>query len=394
MKYHENPKSFIVCIAMLALISCESGSGNGKLVTVDFSDINKKKTVKLSEWVSEPEFIALDSSREEAYTEGKYCCVSDKYIGLYGAREAYKLYDRTTGEYLRDIGKVGKNSGEYANVYSSVIDEQRSAVYLLPWNAKELLCYDINTGNLIEARPLKHPSPKGTFAIDPKTGELTVATLPFEGMNETVAWKQDKENNILWEVPAGNLSVIPDFSNETESRFNTECFDFSISSWGGRIDSLYVVEDGFLKPIFTMNFVKDNNGRSHNASRSDLPNHTYILLPDYIVTSVSMQIRKTNGNIGYGKPVFVVTERETGKSYLADFTDDILNRKFDRLPIRQGYYLEVVAAGDFIEIGKNAVSKGNLSEITKARLSSILKTLTPESNDIVVLAPLKRNEIH
>ena len=368
---------------MFALNSCKSGNDDNKFITVNFNDVDKKNVVNLTQWVSEPEFIALDSSTDAAYTEGKYCSISDNYIGLYGASQVYKLYDRATGKYLRNIGKVGKGSGEYTNVYSSKIDEENSIVYILSWNAKELLCYDINTGNLIEARPLKYPAPKGSFSIDAHTGELTVAALPFEEMNEIVAWKQDKDGNILWKVPAGSLSVIPDFSNEINSCFNTEDHDFSISTWGGRIDSLYVVKDGGLKPIFTMSFVKGN------VSTSNLPNHTYTLLPEHIVTSVSMRVRRPSGNIGYSKPIFVVTERRTGKSYLADFTDDILNRKLDYLPFKQGYYQEVIPAEDFIKIGKSAISKGKLSETSKAKFSSILKGLTPESNDIIVLAPLK-----
>ena len=383
MKYYRSLTVLIGFILMFALNSCKSGNDDNKFITVNFNDVDKKNVVNLTQWVSEPEFIALDSSTDAAYTEGKYCSISDNYIGLYGASQVYKLYDRATGKYLRNIGKVGKGSGEYTNVYSSKIDEENSIVYILSWNAKELLCYDINTGNLIEARPLKYPAPKGSFSIDAHTGELTVAALPFEEMNEIVAWKQDKDGNILWKVPAGSLSVIPDFSNEINSCFNTEDYDFSISTWGGRIDSLYVVKDGGLKPIFTMSFVKGN------VSTSNLPNHTYTLLPEHIVTSVSMRVRRPSGNIGYSKPIFVVTERRTGKSYLADFTDDILNRKLDYLPFKQGYYQEVIPAEDFIKIGKSAISKGKLSETSKAKFSSILKGLTPESNDIIVLAPLK-----
>lgn len=383
MKYYRSLTVLIGFILMFALNSCKSGNDDNKFITVNFNDVDKKNVVNLTQWVSEPEFIALDSSTDAAYTEGKYCCISDNYIGLYGASQIYKLYDRATGKYLRNIGKVGKGSGEYTNVYSSKIDEENSIVYILSWNAKELLCYDINTGNLIEARPLKYPAPKGSFSIDAHTGELIVAALPFEEMNEIVAWKQDKDGNILWKVPAGSLSVIPDFSNEINSCFNTEHHDFSISTWGGRIDSLYVVKDGGLKPIFTMSFVKGN------VSTSNLPNHTYTLLPEHIVTSVSMRVRRPSGNIGYSKPVFVVTERKTGKSYLADFTDDLFNRKLDYLPFKQGYYQEVIPAEDFIKIGKSAISKGKLSETSKAKFSSILKGLTPESNDIIVLAPLK-----
>ena len=386
MKRYRSLRAFIGCIAMLALSSCKPGADDDNVITVNLSDVNKKRFVNLSDWVLEPEFIALDSSSKDAYTEGGNCCVSDNYIGIYGSSQVYKLYDRNTGKYLRDIGRIGKNSGEYTNVYRSEIDEENSMVYILPWTAKELLCYDLNTGELIEARQLKYNVPKGAFAIDPETGELTVATLPFEGENETVVWKQDKEDNVLWEVPAGDLSLVPDYSHEIVGAFNTEDFDLSISTWGGRVDSLYVVKDGFLKPIFTMNFLKDNQ----KAATSILPNHTYILLPDHIITSVSMPVRRASGYYSYGKPVFVVTERETEHSYVADFTDDILNRKLEYLPFTQGYYMEVFTAEDFIKIGKLALSEGKLSGASKARISEILKAITPESNDVILLAPLKR----
>ncbi len=382
MKYYIYLRVIILCIAMITIISCRSEADHNNIITVNLSDVNKKRVVNLSDWVSEPEFIALDSSCKDAYTEGKYSCVSNNYIGLYRSGEIYKLYDRETGKYLRNIGKAG----EYSNVYNSAIDEQNSRVYILPWTAKELLCYDLNTGELIKSRPLNHNVPKGAFVIDPETDELTVATLPFEGENETVVWKQDKEDNTLWEVPAGALSLVPDYSHEIVGAFNTEDFDLSISTWGGRVDSLYVVKDGFLKPIFTMNFLKDNQ----KAATSRLPNHTYILLPDHIITSVSMPVRRASGYYSYGKPVYVVTERETEHSYVAEFTDDILNRKLEYLPFTQGYYMEVFSAEDFIKTGKAALSKGKLSETSKARISDILKTLTPESNDVVLLAPLKR----
>ena len=103
-----------------------------------------------------------------------------------------------------------------------------------------------------------------------------------------------------------------------------------------------------------------------------------------------MPVRRASGYYSYGKPVFVVTERETEHSYVADFTDDILNRKLEYLPFTQGYYMEVFSAEDFIKTGKAALSKGKLSGASIARISEILKAITPESNDVIMLAPLKR----
>lgn len=390
MKHYRNRVIFFVCISALCFVSCKSELDNDTVISVNFSDVsNKKQVINLSEWVSEPEFIALDSSGEDAFSESSYCRISENYIGVYGSHQEYKLYDRKTGKYLRNIGQVGKESGEYRNVFSSVIDEQNSIVYILPWSAKEVLGYNIDSGELKELRPLKYSVPKGSFAIDSHTGELTVATLPFKGIAETVVWKQDKENNTLWEIPSEQFSVIPDFSNTVSSGFNTENSDFSITTLEGRVDSLYVVEDGFLKPIFTMNFLKENQEQHKIGGKSNLPYHTYTLLPKHILTSVSMQIRKPNGILGFSKPIYIVTDRKTEKSFQADFHDDMLYRELDYLPFSQGYYWELFSAKDFIKLGKQALSKGKLSEASKAKISSILKTLTPESNGVIMLAPLK-----
>ena len=242
---------FIACIAMSSLCSCKSEVDHEEVITVNLAEVNKKRVINLSDWVSVPEFIALDSSSENAYNEGGNCCVSDNYIGLYGSSQVYKLYDRRTGKYLRNIGRIGKNSGEYTNVYRSEINEENSMVYILPWTAKELLCYDLNTGELIEARQLKYNVPKGAFAIDPETGELTVATLPFEGENETVVWKQDKEDNVLWEVPAGDLSLVPDYSHEIVGAFNDK------ERWG-RMSLVNVAKSGFFAADRSIKEYADN----------------------------------------------------------------------------------------------------------------------------------------
>ena len=103
-----------------------------------------------------------------------------------------------------------------------------------------------------------------------------------------------------------------------------------------------------------------------------------------------MPVRRASGYYSYSKPVYVVTERKTEHSYVAVFTDDILNRKLEYLPFTQGYYIEVFSAEDFMQTGKAALSKGKLSGTSKASVSDILKSLTPESNDVIMLAPLKR----
>ena len=70
MKRYRSLRAFIGCIAMLALSSCKPGADDDNIITVNLSDVNRKRFVNLSDWVLEPEFIALDSSLEDVYTGG------------------------------------------------------------------------------------------------------------------------------------------------------------------------------------------------------------------------------------------------------------------------------------------------------------------------------------
>ena len=44
----------------------------------------------------------------------------------------------------------------------------------------------------------------------------------------------------------------------------------------------------------------------------------------------------------------------------------------------------------FTEAAEKALREGNLSDKTKASISAILENLTSESNNIVILAPIKK----
>lgn len=54
-------------LLMSVFVSCRSESDSDKIITANSADVNIKQVVKLSELVSEFEFIALDSDCEKAY---------------------------------------------------------------------------------------------------------------------------------------------------------------------------------------------------------------------------------------------------------------------------------------------------------------------------------------
>ena len=377
-----------------AVIATACGQKNdGELISVNFNRVSQAPAMNISELAGEPEFIALDS-RIEAFATGYNYAFSDHYICIGASmRGPAKLYDRATGRFLCDVGTIGRGPGEYLNTYGSPrIDEEDGTVWLLPWQTKTLLGFDIATGKFKKEIPLKYFVPKGQFQVDPKAGTVTVAALPFRDIVPVIAWQQDMQGNVLWEIPSGHLAITPDFSNEIESSGNTEgAFDLSLITWGGRQDSLYVINEGAVNPVYTIDFhTKEVESEDYSLNvNEDAPIHSYIMLPGHFITSVSYPVQ-TEWGFSTGKPEYVITDRSTGESIRTTFYNDYLAKETDYVSFAGGYWYGIMDPESFTEAAEKALRDGNLSDKTKASISAILENLTPESNNIVILAPIKK----
>ena len=385
-------KTGAIAAAIVFAASCGSGNGDGNLISVNFNRVDKGPVTNISELAAEPEFIALDS-RVEAFATGYNYAFSDHYICIGASmRGPAKLYDRATGKFLCDVGTIGRGPGEYLNTYGAPrIDEEDGTIWLLPWQTKTLLGFDIATGKFKKEVPLKYGVPKGQFSVDSKAGTVTVAALPFRDLVPMIAWQQDMQGNVLWEIPSGHLTLTPDFSNEIESNGNVEgAFDLSLITWSGGSDSLYVINEGRLDPVYTIDFnTKEVESEDYNLNvNEDAPIHSYIMLPDRFITSVSYPVQ-TEWGFSTGKPEYVITDRHTGESVRTTFFNDYLARETDYASFTGGYWYTVTDPETFAEDAEKALKEGNLSDENKARIQEILKDLTPESNNIVILAPLK-----
>ena len=75
--------SFICTAAILLIVtSCSGRQGaDAGLISVRYDRLPHGDDILLSDWVGEPEFIALDSSDPEAIIAGGEVTVSDRHIG-------------------------------------------------------------------------------------------------------------------------------------------------------------------------------------------------------------------------------------------------------------------------------------------------------------------------
>ena len=171
-------KHLILLSLLLPFLSCsEKPSGNvesfwddldvvAEKVVVDgdsaiLCDYNKikgqeRKTIPFAELFEDYEVVKLDNDNDKALLslDVSPIALSENYIGCY-CYEFYpfKLFRRSDGKYLRDIGAFGQGPGEYTSIVCAQIDEKNNRVYILPHLQNKLFIYDLE-GNFVSDIPL------------------------------------------------------------------------------------------------------------------------------------------------------------------------------------------------------------------------------------------------
>ena len=392
-------------LASLALL-CACGGGNEAAVSLDncpqvatfeqvgsnqvmvahLDQLNDTIDMPLSALIEDLRIIPLDN-RDEALTKLGSVTISPNYLIVRASQQAVKLYDKS-GNFIGDVGSFGQGPGEYQLLYDEQIDEENNRIYLLPWNAKALLAYDLK-GNFVQIIPLPIIAPKGVFQVDTKAQRVVVGVLPFQADDETkpFVWQQDFEGNVLHQIDAKPYSVVPDFSNEVSNDNNVPgVFDFSILYWQPRADTLYhyAPDSKQFMPVFTF------------QQPSEPVQHSYKELPNYYLLNVTTQIDRNE--FGFQSTGFanVLIDKETGKGAYVRVTDDLLNNApmpYFNFSLYNGYYIACYDPGDLIEIVEDALVKPeNLKPEQKANLETLQSQLDDNDNTYLFIGKLRQNK--
>ena len=394
--------SFLASWALL----CACGGGNEAAVSLDncqqvatFEQIGSNKVMvahleqmkdtidmPLSALIEDLRIIPLDN-RDEALTKLGSVTLSPNYLMVRASQQAVKLYDKS-GNFIGDVGSVGQGPGEYQLLYDEQIDEENNRIYLLPWNAKALLAYDLK-GNFVQSIPLPIIAPKGVFQVDTKAQRVVVGVLPFQADDETkpFVWQQDFEGNVLHQIDAKPYSIVPDFSNEVSNDNNVPgVFDFAVFHWVAKSDSLYhydMAEKKFM-PVFTL------------QQPSEPVQHSYKELPNYYLLNVTTQIERSE--FGFQSTGFanVLIDKETGKGAFVRVTDDLLNNApmpYFNFSLYNGHYIACYDPGDLIEIVEGALAKPeNLKPEQKANLETLQGQLDDNDNTYLFIGKLRQDK--
>lgn len=343
----------------------------------DFSALKDTVTFPLSAIAEELQVVKLDGSDEALVPVGN-TLVSDNYILVYGRRQTpFKLFDKS-GKYLADVGSFGQGPGEYQMVYDAQIDEAAGRIYLLPWNAKALLAYDLK-GQYVQSIPLPTLVPKGKFKVDGRNSTLSVFILPFNNL-PYVAWRQDFQGNLTDTVPGRHLAVKPDFSNEVFSNKVNGKFDVSLFTFFElRPDTLYHFEGGDLHPRFTMDFAGE-----------EIPMHSFRELPHLFAGDVTVKKQVSENSYTTEVPSCYIMDKKTLRGAFCRFVNDYLGDMPAYLFANGDYYtLNMEPAGLKEALEKHLEIKTDLPAEERERLRKLADSIHENDNNYILYAKLK-----
>lgn len=380
----------IVCCAtalLLVFAHCAKKDGsyatmkkiNGQEVVVcDVTTVTDTTPTPLSTIVSSCELIRPQATAESLMKSPWHIDVSDNYLLIksYGDIPV-KLFSRE-GEFLRDIGQLGRGPGEYGALYGVQLDEARNRIYLTPLaNADRVLVYDME-GQHLPSIPLKYPQAKTKVYVNGNT--VTVLGMRFDN-NHPFAYQQTAEGEVIGEAPVlDHFFVARDFSNEISSGRNAGAFDMFVLDWYRNTpDTLYhyntaanVLEPRFVlegKPIADL---KDNVYENPVASVHELKGHYHAMIsgPDYFKR--------------------IIVEKETLKArhfkILNDFYCDIeLTNLFSA---NDGVFISSIPAIRLMEHLEHLLENDNLEDEKRREAVQLLDSLDENDNDIIFVGEM------
>ena len=387
---------------LLTVSSCgQQQAWDGGLISVQYDRLPQGEDILLSDWVGEPEFIALDSSDPEALIDGGEITVSDRYIGIYSPMETpFKLFDRATGKFLRNVGNIGRGPGEYTGISFAQIDETGMKVWISTLNTNKVYSYDISTGRLSEDLPLAYegngnPNQGYNFVVDSKARTVTIAGVPYDN-SCPAAWCQDMQGNVIWEIPKTGYAPENAMLRLHTSLNVNGALDICQVSMNTQQDTLFIIQDRELRPLLTMNLGETYGPNALTIGDGDYMHYSFIL-PDYAVVNINKTKMVQSRNTGSGVSISmemdlqpsIILDRRTGDVSRRTIINDILTNDSTGPTFKNGYLVSNCSAEYFMEAGPGFLENGNLSSSARKRISDILENISEDDNNVIILAPLK-----
>lgn len=380
-------KKVFYCIALygLLLYGCgaekpvriEKVNGEALYVCDYFKTSDSTVVLKLGDILESLEIVKLDSDTS-ATIGGGTVYFSDNYMMIpAGYRQPVKLFDRK-GNYLRNIGKVGRGPGEYISLYDMQIDEKNKRIFLMPWQTRYL--YEFNMeGDFVKPIPMMGGAPKAKFSVD--GDRLTVLALPFKGL-KWVAFQQTLDGKLLDSVPVGQFEINErnPYNNELYgSRDNHYVHIFR--SMGKIQDTLYHYVPGKsgLIPKFTVDF-----------GNTVPPIHEYREFGDYFYFETSVTKPIDESSFTYVTEKSILVNKKTRDATRFKLVNDLLGGyETEVWRFSNGYYVENLDPLKLKDKLEKVLDKGGLDKAMEKKITDLVNSIDENDNNYIIYGKLK-----
>ena len=399
---------------MLALSACTKQSDNhsvgvkeGELFSLDVTTLdNKIHTVYISDLMESMEIIQLDTVRE-AYIAINQLMVSDNYLLTTNGKHA-KLFRRSDGKFISNIGNRGQGPGEFFIVDGGIIDERNKRVYLSDMVLDHVIAYDWNGKHLPDEAIqlpmvsswkevyLNETKDSALVFVSPKgNGNLVRFRKPIESeFNEYLCWQQDLKGNVSKSIYPGHLAMPIEINAHNriyvshvtkESPIYTFCIKQTKVFLRDTLYHYNKVTNHFY-PAYTTNFPHDE---CNLVFSTESPLHYYttyqrykkgeLIAPQNLETSRMVQVEKKTGKARYIRLVndYLGGLEVSGVNFRYSMKDNYVYFRFnDALKLKE--QLEEV-------LNTNTSMDNSIRE----RITYLKNSLHEDSNDVIVLCTFK-----
>jgi hypothetical protein len=358
---------------------------SGELTVADLSLFGAEKVIPLSFLAEELQIVKLDDS-DAALVKNSGVFLSENYILVRSDGQAklpFKLFDKKTGKFITNIGDFGQGPNEYRNIYDAQLDEANNRVYLLPWQTKQILVYDL-TGAYLPPIPICFDAPKGNFHVDTKAGTVIVSVLPFPNA-QAVVWQQTLTGELIDSIAPGALKVPLDFSNEVGKYVIGGDYHFNVFTFVPRADSIYRydVKNKKITAVFTL----DYNVKSQTM-------HMYSELPDYFTGFLAEPKQVAERTQVSDNHRFYIIDKKTLRGTYYSLENDYLGGlKTGWLmgPLSDGYFAQNYDPGDLLDaLTKVLETNESLTDEARAKITELRDSIDPDDNNYILYAKLKK----
>ena len=400
---------------MLALSACTKQSDNhsvgvkeGELFSLDVTTLdNKIHTVYISDLMESMEIIQLDTVRE-AYIAINQLMVSDNYLLTTNAKHA-KLFRRSDGKFISNIGNRGQGPGEFFIVDGGIIDERNKRVYLSDMVLDHVIAYDWNGKHLPDEAIqlpmvsswkevyLNETKDSALVFVSPKgNGNLVRFRKPIESeSNEYLCWQQDLKGNVSKSIYPGHLAMPIEINAHNriyvshvtkESPIYTFCIKQTKVFLRDTLYHYNKVTNHFY-PGYTTNFPHDE---CNLVFSTESPLHYYttyqrykkgeLIAPQNLETSRLVQVEKKTGKARYIRLVndYLGGLEVSGVNFRYSMKENYVYFRFnDALKLKE----------QFEEVLNTNTSMDNS---IRARITYLKNSLHEDSNDVIVLCKFKK----